>query len=72
LFYIENGLPLPTKHPDQRHKERMALRNPRKLYERKCMNEGCKTPEEPMYTTYAHDRPEIVYCEECYREEVYG
>ena len=42
LFYIENSLPIPTKHPDQRHKERMELRNPRKLYERYCMCETCK------------------------------
>jgi len=71
-FYIENSIPLPTKCPDQRHKERMALRNPRKLYDRKCMNPNCKTPDEPMYTTYAPDREETVYCEECYRDEVYA
>jgi len=62
----------PTKHPDQRHKERMALRNPRKLYDRKCMCPTCKTPDAPMYTTYAPDRPETVYCEECYQKEVYS
>ncbi len=65
-FYIENSLPIPTKHPDQRHKERMTLRNPRTLFERKC--DEC---HKDMITTYAPDRPEKVVCEECYRKLVY-
>jgi hypothetical protein len=65
-FYREHNLPIPRRHPDQRHKDRMALRNPRKLYSRTCMK--C---ERPIQTTYAPDRPEIVYCEECYLKEVY-
>jgi hypothetical protein len=65
-FYIENSLPIPTKHPDQRHKERMDLRNPRTLYERTCAE--C---QKDMITTYAPDRPEKVVCEECYRKMVY-
>lgn len=36
-FYRKYLLPLPTKHPDQRHLERLALKTPRKLFERKCM-----------------------------------
>lgn len=65
-FYREMGLPLPRKCPDQRHSERMALRNPRKLWKRACAK--CKKGIE---TTYAPDRPEIVYCEECYLASVY-
>ncbi|MBP7823372.1 hypothetical protein KA050_03415 [Candidatus Gracilibacteria bacterium] len=65
-FYIENNLPLPTKHPDQRHKERMSLRNPRELHERICPE--C---QKIMITTYRPDRPEKVVCEECYRKLVY-
>ncbi len=66
LFYVQNSLPLPIKHPDQRHKERMSLRNPRVLHERNC-------PEchKEMMTTYASERPEKVLCEECYRKLVY-
>ena len=66
VFYIENHLPIPTKHPDQRHKERMALRNPRELHERICPE--CK---KQMITTYGPERPEKVVCEECYRKLVY-
>lgn len=65
-FYIEHHLPIPTKHPDQRHKERMALRNPRELHERHCAECG-----RDIVTTYAPDRPEKVVCEECYRKIVY-
>jgi hypothetical protein len=65
-FYIEHSLPIPTKHPDQRHKERMDLRNPRTLYERTCAECG-----NDMITTYAPERPERVVCEECYRKLVY-
>lgn len=65
-FYRENGIPIPRLCPDARHKERMSLRNPRKLWDRKC--DKCSTP---IKTTYAPDRPEKVYCEKCYLSEVY-
>lgn len=35
-FYRKNELQLPRRHSDQRHMDRMNLRNPRKLRERKC------------------------------------
>ncbi len=66
VFYIENSLPIPIRHPDQRHKERMDLRNPRKLYERTCAKCG-----ENIITTYAPDKTEKVVCEECYKKLVY-
>jgi len=65
-FYIEHHLPIPTKHPDQRHKERMDMRNPRTLFERTCAE--C---HKDIITTYTPDRPERVVCEECYRKLVY-
>ncbi len=65
-FYRKHNLPIPRKHPDQRHLERMKLRNPRKLFERKC--DKCSVD---MKTTYSPDREEIVYCDKCYNEEIY-
>jgi len=65
-FYRKHNLPIPRRHPDQRHLDRMKLRNPRKLYDRKC--DKCK---KDMKTTYAPNRPEIVYCQNCYDKEVY-
>jgi CxxC-x17-CxxC domain-containing protein len=65
-FYRKHNLPIPRRHPDQRHLDRIALRNPRKLYTRICDKCG-----KDIKTTYAPDRSEIVYCEECYNKEVY-
>ena len=66
-FYKKHNLPQPTKHPDVRHEERMKLRNPRKLRDRKCAK--CSAE---IKTSYAPERPEIVYCEQCYNREIYG
>lgn len=64
-FYIENNIPLPTKHPDQRHRERNALRNKQDIYERKCDN--C---EKPLQTTYEPTVKNVV-CEDCYLKLVH-
>ena len=66
-FYRKMNLPLPRYCPNCRHYHRIQQRNPLKLYKRKCMNKGCDTE---FQTTYAPDRPEIVYCEKCYLKEV--
>lgn len=66
-FYIQNGLPVPQKHYETRYLDRIAKRNPRQLYHRKCMNEGC---ENEFETTYAPDRPERIFCETCYQKEI--
>jgi len=65
-FYRKMGLPVPHLHPDERHRRRMTLRNPWRLWKRPCMKCG-----KEMQTSYAPERPEIVYCEECYLKEVY-
>ena len=65
-FYRDMHIPIPRKCPDQRHRERMALRNPRKLFDRTC--DKCFVA---IRTTYAPERPETVLCEECYLKEVY-
>ncbi len=65
-FYRQMGIPIPRKCPAERHKDRNTLRNPRKLWGRVC----AKCSKE-IQTTYTPERPEIVYCERCYLEEVY-
>jgi hypothetical protein len=67
-LYKRIGVPLPKLCFFCRHEERLRMRNPMKLWHRKCMKEGCDNEFE---TSYAPDRPEIVYCEECYKREVY-
>jgi hypothetical protein len=67
-FYRKMNLPLPDICSNCRHYERLQKRNPMKLWHRKCMKEGCQNEFE---TSYSPDRPETVYCETCYQQEVY-
>ena len=67
-FYKNKKLPIPRYCPNCRHYERLKYRNPTTLYHRKCMKTGCQNEFE---TSYAPDRPEIIYCEKCYQQEVY-
>jgi len=64
-FYKKIHTPIPKKCPDCRHKSRLRLKNPRKLWDRKC--EKCKTN---IVTSFSTNRPEIIYCEKCYLETV--
>ncbi|MFA4930650.1 MAG: hypothetical protein WC570_02155 [Patescibacteria group bacterium] len=73
--YIERGIQIPRQHPDQRHIQRLGKLNPRKLWHRQCMcredghghDEQCNNEFE---TTYAPERSEIIYCEECYQKSI--
>jgi hypothetical protein len=67
-YYRRQGLPLPRYCSSCRYLDRLNLCNPRKLYHRQCMRPSCSNEFE---TTYAPDRPEKIYCEECYRKEIY-
>jgi hypothetical protein len=65
-FYRNQQIPLPRLHPSVRYSERMTLRNQRRLYERTCMKCG-----KDVQTTFAPDRTEKIFCEQCYLETVY-
>lgn len=65
-FHRLMNLPLPTKSPHQRHRERQAKRNPYRLWERECANCHKKT-----FSSIDPKRPEIVWCESCYLKAVY-
>jgi len=67
-LYKKIGLPIPRKCPNCRHEKRNETAGTRKLWRRKCMHPGCQNEFE---TSYAPDRPEIIYCEKCYQQEVY-
>jgi len=64
-FYKSQKIPLPRLCPNCRHYQRVKNRNPIKLYSRNCAKCG-----KEIETSYAPDRPEIVYCEQCYNAEV--
>ena len=65
-FYRNMKVPLPRRHPDIRHADRVALHNPYVLFDRSCSK--CN---KAIQTTYSEDLAKIVYCEKCYLETVY-
>jgi hypothetical protein len=65
-FYRSHNLPVPHLHPDERYMRRMALRNPRRLWNRQCAK--CS---KTIHISYSPERSERVYCEDCYLKEVY-
>jgi hypothetical protein len=82
-YYQTHGIPKPELCSNCRFYERVKKRNPIKLWQRRCMcdhkifknsaghehhREGACHIE--FETSYAPDRPEIVYCEACYNAEV--
>ncbi len=81
-FYKRMNLPLPRLCSNCRHYQRIRQRNPLRLWTRRCMcdysvyhnsvkhpyHEDGRCPNE-FETSYAPERPEIVYCEQCYRAE---
>ncbi|MBI3888736.1 hypothetical protein HY311_03000 [Candidatus Nomurabacteria bacterium] len=76
IFYKKMKIPIPRRCFYCRHEARLKRRNPFKLWHRQCMcdkenhlHKGkCEVEFE---TSYALERPEIVYCEKCYQQEVY-
>jgi hypothetical protein len=66
-FYRKHNLPLPRRHPDIRHEERMKLRPGRTLYLRTCD----KTWEK-ILSVYPQDYPGKVYSEQAYQSEIYS
>ena len=75
-FYQQEHLPVPKFCPECRHRQRMALRTPRALWQRRCM---CTKPNHghsgqclnEFETAYSPDGKEMVYCEDCYNKEIY-
>ncbi len=66
-FYRRFKLPIPRLCPNCRHYGRVKMKTPLALWHRKCMHEGC---ENEFETSYAPERPEIIFCESCYQKEV--
>ena len=64
-FLRRMGIALPRLCPNCRQYERFSFRNLPHFYKRTCAK--CSTDIE---TSYAPDRPEIIYCEDCYQHEV--
>ena len=64
-IYKQLKIPLPILCPNCRHYRRLSKKNPIQLWDRKCDKCGVS-----IKTSYSPDRPEIVYCESCYNNEI--
>ncbi len=78
IFYQKMKIPIPRKCFYCRYIDRIKKRNPLKLWHRKCMCNKTNHPDHldircpsEFETSYAPERPEIIYCEKCYQKEVY-
>lgn len=77
IFLKRFILPIPRKCFECRHQERFKKVNLPKIYSGKCMckksghNHKMEVCENKFETSYAPNRPEIIYCEKCYQAEVY-
>lgn len=65
-LYERFGLKLPKRSPVQRHLDRLGRRNLMQLWEAECDKCGVD-----LETTYGEENDVKIYCEKCYREEVY-
>ncbi len=65
-FYKKLGIPTPKKCPQCRHRNRMSKRNPLKLWQRNCT--ACNIQ---VYSSYAPNTPQPIYCTSCYMKVVY-
>ncbi|MFA5936391.1 MAG: hypothetical protein WC822_00780 [Candidatus Paceibacterota bacterium] len=75
VFYRQMNLPIPRYCPNCRYHSRLIWRNPFHFYKRECMcellnhtHQGKCTNE--FETMYAPNRPEKIYCKQCYQAEV--
>ena len=65
-FYKKMWLPIPKRHYNQRHMDRLSQINSKIIRDRKC--DKCWVE---IHTTYPPKWTESVYCENCYDKEVY-
>jgi hypothetical protein len=66
LFYRKMVLPIPRKCFFCRHRDRIKRRGPFKFFKRNCDKCSVET-----YTNLTNEVAPIMYCEECYKKEVY-
>jgi len=84
-FYRKHNLPLPRKHPDVRHEERLRQRPPCELHFRNCdkcriemvsvyakKDENLENDENVGQNNILLWNEQKVYCEKCYQQEIYG
>lgn len=59
-------IPAPRACPDCRHRDRMGLRNMRRLWDRTCAR--CAVA---LKSTFSPKQPDVIFCESCYTREIF-
>ena len=76
MMYRKWNIPIPRECPNTRNFKMSQIRNSVNFWHRSCM---CELKNHPNHkekcvsefeTSYSPDRPEVVYCETCYQQEV--
>jgi len=75
-LYKKLNIPIPHKCPQCRFYRRLKTRSSLTIFNRNCMcdkeNHNHKGKCEVEFeTSFAPDSPEVVYCEDCYKKEIY-
>ncbi|EKD76708.1 MAG: hypothetical protein ACD_43C00015G0001 [uncultured bacterium] len=75
-FYRKMSLPIPRYCFNCRHQARLGQKNSIQLWPRQCMclldsHKHAKPCPQQFETTYSPERQEIVYCEQCYNQEMF-
>ena len=76
-FYRTMKIPIPRLCPNCRHYQRLKQKEPFELWHRKCICDknnhfhGRRLCNIEFETPYSPNRPEIIYCKQCYQQEVY-
>ena len=75
-FYRQMNLPIPRYCPNCRYHQRLIWKNPLHFYKRQCMcelsgHEHNGKCENKFETMYAPDKPDKIFCKECYQKEIY-
>jgi hypothetical protein len=65
-FYKRMKLPIPKRTPKRRLMDRIAARNPRQLWDRKCGK--C---QKEIQSSHHPEDPRTVCCQDCYLKELY-
>ncbi len=65
MFYQKFALPEPLLDPVMRHKKRIYMRNSHVFHQRNCAK--CA---KMVYSTYSPAQPQIIYCEDCYLQNL--
>ena len=76
IFLKKHLIPIPRQCMYCRMTGRFKFENPFKLWHRSCVCNSAKHGHDgkcqvEFETPYSSDRPEVVYCDRCYQQEVY-